>query len=314
MPNTAYATSHQPGLPSAWEEVWTDYEILKRSGLSERTLANYRDTLVQLAKFLGPAAPTMDSVTRKQVAAFIEYVTQTTSATTAAMRWRGLSAVFGFLARADEDGEAFLERNPVKGLKAPKTDEAPVPVLALSDAKKLIEACKGPSLEDRRDEAMIRFLFDTGVRRGELASMQVDPAWLNLKTGTAMVTGKTGPRIVSFGPRTGAAVLRYLRLRQRSRRAKLPALWISSKGALRGNGIYQALARRFELAGVDATKRAHVFRHTFAHEWQKAGGNVSDLMALAGWKSPAMALRYGKSAAAERARDAHKRLSPGERL
>jgi site-specific recombinase XerD len=301
-------------LPAEWESIWTDYEILKRSGLSERTLANYKDTLAQLARFLGSAAPSMESVTRKQVAAFIEYVSQTTSATTAAMRWRGLSAVFGFLARADEDGEALLERNPVKGLKAPKVLESPVPVLALSDAKKLIEACKGSTLEDRRDEAMIRFLFDTGVRRGELASMQLDPAWLNLKEGTAMVTGKTGPRIVAFGPRTGAAILRYLRLRQRSRRAKLPALWISQKGALRGNGIYQALARRFELAGVSAAKKAHVFRHTFSHEWRKAGGGVDDLIALNGWKSPAMALRYGKSAAAERARDAHKRLSPGEKL
>ena len=37
-------------------------------------------------------------------------------------------------------------------------------------------------------------------------------------------------------------------------------------------------------------------------------------MYLAGWKSTAMAHRYGRSAAAQRAREAHRRLDLGDRL
>jgi hypothetical protein len=55
-------------------------------------------------------------------------------------------------------------------------------------------------------------------------------------------------------------------------------------------------------------------RHNFAHEWKLAGGNTGVLLLLLGWSSDAMPRRYGRSAAAERARQIQTQLGIGEKV
>jgi integrase len=51
-----------------------------------------------------------------------------------------------------------------------------VPLLDYDEVRRLLAACRGDRFEDRRDEAIIRSLLDTGVRRGELGSMRTEAA------------------------------------------------------------------------------------------------------------------------------------------
>jgi integrase len=73
------------------------------------------------------------------------------------------------------------------------------------------------------------------------------------------------------------------------------------------------LERRALDAGIPHL-HPHRFRHTFAHLWLAEGGQETDLMRLAGWRSREMVGRYAASAADQRAREAHQQMGIGDRL
>jgi integrase len=222
---------------------------------------------------------------------------------TVAIYWRNLRPFFSWWARETD------QPNPFAGADVPSAELNPPDVIHLDDIRKLLETCKGRGFADRRDTAVIRVLFDTGCRRGELIGLTIGD-W-DRRQDFLTLRGKTGMRVVPISASTGEALARYLRARGNHAAAdKTDALWLGGKGALGDSGVSQLLARRCREAGLERL-RPHQFRHTFSHEFRAEGGSEGDLMYLAGWKKTAMAHRYGASAAAQRAREAHRRLGSG---
>jgi site-specific recombinase XerD len=177
----------------------------------------------------------------------------------------------------------------------------------------VLDACKGKGFANLRDEALIRLYANTGARLSEVGNLLVTD--LDLLTESVHLHGKGAKdRRVRFGPKTARALSRYLRARDKHKGAALPNLWLANRGAapLTPNGIKIRLKRLGQAAGV-ADVHAHRWRHSFAHEWKRAGGDTGDLMLLLGWSSEDMPRHYGASAAAERAQETQARLGIGER-
>jgi site-specific recombinase XerD len=155
-------------------------------------------------------------------------------------------------------------------------------------------------------------MIGCGMRRGEVAGLTV--ADFDLDNNTAYVMGKGArPRVCAFGRKTAAAVDRYLRERAKHRHARRAELWLTHKGALNPESLPEILSHRARQAGIDHL-HPHMLRHSFAHQWLSGGGQEQDLMRLGGWRSRTVMARYGAATADERARDAHRCLSPEDRL
>lgn len=219
-------------------------------------------------------------------------------------------AVRRFSAWLEEEGE--IDADPLLGLKAPKLDQKVTESLAEDELRRLIRACAGSDFRDRRDEAIIRLMAETGMRAGEVCALTVSS--VDLARGiVTVVRGKGGKgRIAPFGPQTGRAVDRYIRLRRTHRLADTTALWLGDRGKeLNYYGLHKALKVRAEQAGLTGF-HPHLLRHTAASRWLAAGGSEGGLMAVAGWSTRDMIDRYTRSTAAERAAAEARNLNLGD--
>lgn len=317
MTETAPITGPWEAMARSWQRS------LRSRNLSERTQLVYAQATRQFGEFIAeyepetgedkPTPTTLDEIHREHLEHHITGLLKRTSASNAHQHFRSLKTFFNWLVNEEE-----LDRSPMRTMKPPTLPEIEVPVVSEGDMKKLFKVCSGKTYADRRDTALLLVFLDTGVRLSEATDRRVSD--LDLDMNVLQVLGKNNRyRSVPFGRTTAQALDRYLRAAAKHRGRPLGDdswLWWGDRNKwqrLTIWGVGTMVKRRCTEAGIDAI-HPHQFRHTFAHQWKVGGGNEDDLMRITGWRSRQMLSRYAASAGVERARAAHKNLSPADRM
>jgi site-specific recombinase XerD len=292
---------------------------LRAGGRTDATVdRTYVPHLQKFNRFLVERGMPRDvrAIRREHIEAYIEYLaTEAVGRKSRAglrpaslsLAYRSIRPFWKWLLEEDE-----IERSPMERMKAPIVPVEAPPIIREDQMLALLKTCEGTGFDERRDMALLRLLYDTGMRRGECAGLKIED--VDWERDVVAVFGKARRvRACPFGKQTAKALDRYLRLRARHPQGDEPWLWLGRRGRLMDSGILQVVRRRSSEAGLGKL-HPHLFRHTFAHEMLSAGMQEGDLLMLGGWRDRAMLSRYGASAAEERAREAYKRLSPGDRL
>lgn len=281
---------------------------------SPQTIKAYTDGMTQFLAYC--EANDLDLLERSALRAWCAGLLDT-GREASTVRARQLAAR-RFSAWLTEEGE--IPADPFLGVKAPKLDAKVIEPLTTEQLKALLKACAVPAgadraaqLRHRRDEAILRFMLETGARAGEVVALAVDD--VDLAAGTAIVRrGKGGKgRVVPFGPQVATSIDRYKRLRRGHRLADTsPDLWLGDRGkTFSYDALHKTLRLRADAAGIVGF-HPHRLRHTAAHRWLAAGGSEMGLMAVAGWTRPDMLMRYTKAQAADRAATEARSLNLGE--
>jgi site-specific recombinase XerD len=309
MSATASAPPSSAAGIEAFRELWASFmRSLAGENRSPRTLRTYTEGAEQFLSWATDHGHTADPalIRREHIREFLGDLLTTHSPATARARFSALRRFFNWLVEEEE-----IDRSPMERMRGPVVPDKPTDIPRESEVRALLKVTEGKDFLERRDRAIVRLMIDCGLRRSEVANLRRDD--LELDAQCIRVHGKGGHEdIVPFGTKATAELDRYMRVRGRHPHAKDGPLFVGMYGGITENAVYQMIERRCRQAGI--TMHPHQLRHYFADSWKSQGGSEEDLQRLGRWRDPKMLRRYGAAAGDRRARDAHRRFSPGDRL
>lgn len=301
-------------------EAIEGYLIDKRAeGYSPNTLRLYNEILPKFCAHLGD--PPLEQITLVDLQKFMIWLQE--DCTTRNGRplsrarvdtfWKAIRSLFRFC-----DDALELPRPDLK-LKRPEKPDPLVLPFSQKEFQLLLRACdfsteRHPSNRaayvagrptKQRNRALLYFMVDTGLRIGEICRLEIRD--VNQQTGEISVAPfgagkKSRARTVYLGKNARRELWLYL---SRKEYRDDDLLF-----GLTPDGVRSLFRRLSQASGVENV-HPHRFRHTFAIQYLRNGGDVFTLQALLGHKDLKIVQNYLKIAQAD-VENAHRRASPGD--
>ena len=260
------------------EEGIEEYLVSLRveRGLAANTIAAYSRDLDQYLEFLAGRTPTPSRVEL--------FVAQLRSlglaSTTIARKIASIRGMHRFLT-----AEGMRTSDPTALVATPRGADPFPKALTVDQAIALVEAPGTATEADRRDTALLEFLYGTGARVSETVGLDLGD--IDLTDKAALITGKgSKQRLVPLGSKAVAALEAWLPDRMRLVRRKVPGdpVFLNLRGGrLSRQGVFAIVKKRAAQTGIDPAKVSpHVLRHSAATHMLEAGADLRTVQELLG--------------------------------
>lgn len=284
-------------LSDAVEGYW----LTRRLDMSPHTVADYGLTYRRLIDYVDNGE--LEAITAITIRRFMAHL-----ATEYDLSDRSLSNVWTALSSLWTWAEAELSiTHIIRGkVKRPKFVEVIPDAFTHEEVQAILKGAKftkawrgraGGRTRSRRptglrDEAIILVLVDTGLRASELCSLTIGD-YDKGRNRIHVRRGKGGKaRYVAVGTRTAKALWLYMTKRHNTKPSD-PLFATQTDRFMQRDNLRHTLDNIGKNAGVTGVY-PHRFRHTFAIEFLRNGGNVMLLKELLGHESLDMVMRYAR--------------------
>ena len=268
----------------------------EEKGFSGHTVRNYLSDLQQFYGFLkekdiGENIKNIDSFT---IRAFLRCLMEKkNNKTSIGRKLATLRAFLKFLCR-----EGYLKKNPALEVTTPKKGKGVPFFLTVDEMTCLLNMNSGEGFAEARDLAIIELLYATGMRAGELVSLDFNNIDFSLNLIRVKGKGKK-ERIVLFGNKASAALERYTELRNSilNKNKDISAydapLFINHRGGrLTTRTVQRIVNRLVERSGIKKRVGPHKLRHTFATHLLNSGVDLRVIQELLGHVSLSTTQKY----------------------
>ena len=248
---------------------------------SPHTLRNYGIDLRSFSQFFQGKDP--DSFTLEDFRSYLSQLHGQLSKQSINRRMAAIRGFFRFLFR-----KGIVQQDASRLVPLPKTEKKIPPVLSEKQVESLLEVAENSGSESLRNRAIVELLYSTGLRVGELVSLNVEDLPENFgKGGFLRVVGKGNKeRLVVFGELAGLAIEEYVGER------KGPLFLNHRGGRLTARSVERLMEALCLQAGLPSGITPHTLRHSFATHLLARGADLRLIQDLLGHSSLSTTQKY----------------------
>ncbi len=281
---------------AGWLEQFLDHLQHQRAA-SDGTLDTYRADLDEFSDILDIEGLVLEGthddlrVIRTYLTAISERQSRDGKPLVRASISRKLSTVRSMLRFLVNQG--IFEMNAARLVRSPKGERRLPTIVSERVAAQALATPKKNTVDGLRDSAMLEILYSSGLRRAELAG--IDIADIDLHGGTVRVMGKGRKiRIVPVGSKALEAVRQYLARRNETGESLDPkALFLLANGKrMTGGMVYHVVRKYFKSTGEQSRSHPHMLRHSCATHLLDHGAEIRAVQEVLGHSSLRTTQRY----------------------